>query len=258
MGLLEGKTAAVLAVTNKFSYGWAIAEALHREGARLVMSYQGERTERSVRALAETLPGTLVLPCDVQYDDQMDAFFAAIEREMDGLDILVHSIAFAPTEALQGSYLKTTREQFTLALEVSAYSLTSLLQRAAPLMDRRGGGAAIALSFLGGERVAPGYNVMGIAKAALEMSVGYLAWDLGERNIRVNAISGGPASTAASRAIKGFLDMAHRVAAAAPLRRNNTAAEVGDAAVFLCSDFARGITGEVLHVDAGYHVMGIL
>jgi enoyl-[acyl-carrier protein] reductase I len=257
VALLDGKTALILNLTNKFSYGWGIARSMHREGARLVLGYQGERTESGIRKLAESLPGAAVVGCDVEYDEQIDAAFATVEREAGGLDILVHSLAYAPTEALQGPYLETTREAFRRTLEISAYSLTALLQRAAPLMARRGGGAVLALTYLGGERVTPGYNVMGIAKAALDMSVRYLAWDLGDRNIRVNAISGGPVSTAASRAIKGYLDMAHKVKDSAPLRRGTTIDEVGDAAVFLCSDLARGVTGEIVHVDSGYHVMGI-
>lgn len=257
MGLLEGKTAVILNLTNKFSYGWGIAQSMHREGARLFLGYQGERTEASTRKLAGALAGADVIGCDVEYDEQIDAAFAEVERRAGGLDILVHSLAFAPTEALQGAYLDTTREAFRRTLEISAYSLTALLQRAAPLMERRGGGAALALTYLGGERVTPGYNVMGMAKAALEMSVRYLAFDLGERNIRVNAISGGPVSTAASRAIKGYLDMAHIVEQSSPLRRRTTIAEVGDTAAFLCSDLARGVTGEIVHVDSGYHVMGL-
>jgi enoyl-[acyl-carrier protein] reductase I len=257
VGLLDGKTAVILGVTNRFSYAWGIAQAMSREGARLILTFQGERVERSVRQLADSLPGTLILPCDVTHDDQIDALFAGVEREAGGLDILVHSIAFAPTDALEGEYLKTSREAFRLALDVSAYSLTAVLQRAAPLMEARGGGAVVTLSYLGGERVTPGYNVMGVAKAALEMSVGYLAYDLGPRQIRVNAISGGPVSTASSRAVKGILTMIERVKEASPLRRGTTTAEVGDTAVFLCSDLARGITGEVVHVDSGYHAMGL-
>jgi len=258
VGMLEGKVALVLGVTNKFSIGWAIAQALHREGARLLISYQGERLERSVRPLAETLPGTRLYACDVSDDAQIDALFEAVSRETDGLDLLVHSIAYAPTDALAGTYVKTAREAFRIALDVSCYSFTALLQRAAPLMAARGGGAALTLSYLGGERVIPGYNVMGIAKAALEMSVRYLAWDLGAQKIRVNAISPGPLSTASSRAIKGYLDMAQYVRAAAPLRRGNTTAEAAEAALFLLSDHASGITGELLHVDAGYNAMGML
>ncbi len=256
MGLLDGKVALVLGVANKFSIGWAIAQALHREGARLVLNYQGERVERGVRTLGASLPGTLVLPCDVSDDAQIDALFRQIEAECGGLDALVHSIAYAPTEALEGPYLHTSREAFRVALEVSAYSLTAVMQRAAPLMERRGGGAAVTLTYLGGERVVPHYNVMGVAKAALEMSVRYLAADLGPRGVRVNAISAGPISTASSRAIKGFLELAHRVAERAPLRRGTSAEEVADTAVYLLSDLARGVTGEVVHVDSGYHALG--
>ena len=258
MALLDGKTALVLGVANKFSIAWAIARALHREGARLVLAYQGERVERGVRRLAEELPGALVLPCDVQDDTQIDALFAAISAEAGGLDLLVHAIAYAPTEALEGTFVKTEREAFRVALEVSAYSLTALMQRAAALMAGRGGGAAVTLSYLGGERVVPHYNVMGVAKAALEMSVRYLAHDLGESGVRVNAISAGPISTASARAIRGFLEMTHRVAEQAPLRRGITQDEVADTATYLLSDLARGVTGEVVHVDAGYHVMGMM
>lgn len=257
MGLLDGKVAVIFNITNKFSYGWGIAQSLQREGARLALGYQGERTEASVRKLAETLPGSTVVGCDVMHDDQIDAAFTQIEREMGGLDAVIHSLAYAPTEALGGLYLDTSREAFRQTLEISAYSLVSLTQRAAPLLEARGGGSVLTLTYLGGERVTPGYNVMGIAKAALDMSVRYLAWDVGDKNIRVNAISGGAVSTAASRAIKGYLDMAHQAKAASPLRRNTTIAEVGDTAAYLCSDLARGVTGEVIHVDSGYHAMGI-
>ncbi len=258
MGLLEGKTALVLGVANRFSIGWPIAQALHREGARLVLSYQGERVERGVRSLAESLPGTLVLPCDVGDDGQIDALFAAIGSAAGGPDLLVHSIAYAPTEALDGAYVDTTREAFRVALEVSAYSLAAVMRRAAPLMAARGGGAAVTLTYLGGERVVPHYNVMGIAKAALEMSVRYLAADLGAAGIRVNAISAGPISTASSRAIKGFLEMVRRVNEQAPMRRGITQTDVAETAVALLSDLSRGITGEIVHVDAGYHIMGMV
>jgi enoyl-[acyl-carrier protein] reductase I len=255
--LLDAKIALILGVANRFSIAWPIAQALSREGARVILSYQGERVERSVRQLAETLDGALALPCDVGDDAQIDALFARIDREAGGVDAVVHSIAFAPTEALDGPYLATSREAFRVSLEVSVYSLTALAQRAVPRLEARGGGSILTLTYLGGERVVPHYNVMGVAKAALDMSVRYLANDLGEKNIRVNAISAGPISTASSRAIKGFLQMAHRVAEAAPLRRTTTAEEVADTAVFLLSDLARGVTGEVIHVDAGYHVMGM-
>jgi enoyl-[acyl-carrier protein] reductase I len=258
MGLFEGKVALVLGITNRFSIGWGIAQALHREGARLVVGYQGERVERSVRGLTDSLAGTLLIPCDVADDAQIDALFEAVQGEAGGLDTLIHSIAFAPTEALQGRFLDTGRDAFRVALEVSAYSFTAVLRRAEPLMQARGGGAAVTLTYLGGERVVPQYNVMGVAKAALDMSVRYLAADLGPSNIRVNAISAGPISTASSRAIKGVLDMVHRVGEHAPLRRPTTQAEVADTAVYLCSDLARGVTGEVVHVDSGYHVLGVV
>jgi enoyl-[acyl-carrier protein] reductase I len=258
MGLLANKIALVLGVTNRFSIAWPIAQALHREGAAIVFSYQGERVERSVRQLAGTLEGSIVAQCDVNEDDQIDALFAAIARDPGGLDVLVHSIAYAPAEALDGAYLNTSREAFRTALETSTFSFTALLQRAAPLMEARGGGSALTLTYLGGERVVSHYNVMGVAKAALDMSVRYLAADLGPKKIRVNAISAGPISTAASRSIKGFLTMANRVAEASALGRSTTTDEVADTAVYLCSDLARGVTGEIIHVDSGYHVMGIV
>ncbi|MCS6800709.1 MAG: enoyl-ACP reductase [Chloroflexota bacterium] len=255
-GLLAGKIALILGVANRFSIAWPIAQAFHREGARIIMSYQGERVERAVRQLADSLDGALAVPCDVNDDQQIDALFAAIDREVGGLDAVVHSIAYAPTEALDGPYLATSRDAFRLALEVSVYSLTAIAQRAAPRLEARGGGSLLTLTYLGGERVVPHYNVMGVAKAALDMSVRYLAADLGPKGIRVNAISAGPISTASSRAIKGFLQMAHRVAEAAPLRRTTSAEEVADTAVYLASHLGRGVTGEVIHVDSGYHVLG--
>jgi enoyl-[acyl-carrier protein] reductase I len=255
--LLAEKVALVFGVANRFSIAWAIAQALHRAGARLVLSYQGERVERSVRQLAASLPGTLALPCEVGDDAQLDALFATLTREHGGLDCLVHAIAYAPTEALTGTYLATTREVFRTTLEVSVYSLVAILQRALPLFEARGGGSVVTLTYLGGERVVPNYNVMGVAKAALDMSVRYLAADLGPSGIRVNAISAGPISTASSRAIKGFLQLAQRVSEVAPLRRGTTAEEVADTAVFLASDLGRGITGEVIHVDSGYHILGV-
>ncbi|GIW06786.1 MAG: enoyl-[acyl-carrier-protein] reductase [NADH] [Dehalococcoidia bacterium] len=256
-GLLDGKVALVLGVANRFSIAWPIAQALHREGARVLLSYQGDRVERSVRQLAESLDGAIALPCDVGDDSQIDSLFEAIDREAGGVDAVVHSIAFAPTEALDGAYLATSREAFRTSLEVSVYSLTAVAQRAVPRMEARGGGSIVTLTYLGGERVVPHYNVMGVAKAALDMSVRYLAADLGAKNIRVNAISAGPISTASSRAIKGFLQMAHRTAEIAPLRRTTTAEEVADTTVYLLSHLARGVTGEVIHVDSGYHVVGM-
>lgn len=256
--MLSGKNALVVGVTNKFSLGWGIAQALHGAGARLLIGYQGERLERNVIQLAATLAGTVTAPVDANVDDQIDALFERVAQELGGLDILVHSIAYAPAEALSRPYIETSRQAFVTTLETSTYSLTALAQRAAPLMAARGGGSIIALTYLGGERVVPNYNVMGLAKAALDASVKYLAYDLGPQNVRVNAISAGPVSTAASRGIAGFLKMEHHVAASSPLRRKTDQAEVGDAAVFLCSAAARGITGEVLHVDSGYNIMGTM
>ncbi len=257
MGLLEGKTALVLGVANKFSIAWPIAKALHREGARIVFSYQGERVERGVRQLAGELAGSIVLPCDVLDDGQIDRLFAEVEHQAGELHCLVHSLAFAPADALTGHFVDTSRDAFCMSLEISAYSLTALVKRAAPLLAKQGGGSVVTMTYLGGERVVPHYNVMGVAKAALEMSVRYLAHDLGSQNIRVNAISAGPISTASARAIKGFTQMLHHVSEWSPLGRSTTTDEVADTAVYLCSDFSRGMTGEVLHVDSGYHVMGI-
>jgi enoyl-[acyl-carrier protein] reductase I len=256
-GLLAGKLGLVMGVANRRSIAWSIAQALAGAGARLALSYQGARIEKNVRELAATLPDAPVFPCDVTDDAQIDALFAGVERAFGGLDILIHALAYAPTEALQGAYLDTSREAFRVALEVSAYSLTAVMQRAVPLMERRGGGSAVTLTYLGGERVMPNYNVMGVAKAALDMSARYLAADLGPRNIRVNVISAGPISTLSSRAIHGVLDMMKRVREAAPLRRDTDPADVANTALYLCSDLARGVTGEVIHVDNGYAIMGV-
>ncbi|PYS95869.1 MAG: NADH-specific enoyl-ACP reductase [Acidobacteria bacterium] len=253
--LLEGKKGLVVGVANKRSIAWGIAEALHREGARLAFNYQGERLEENVRSLAAEQPGSAVFPCDVTRDDEIDALFANVKQAFGRLDILVHCVAFAKKEDLDAEFLATSRDGFKTALDISAYSLTALAQRAAPLME--GGGSIVALTYLGSERVIPGYNVMGVAKAALEAGVRYLAHDLGKRNIRVNGISSGPISTLAARGVPGFTKMLQHVREHAPLPRNTEPAEVGDAALFLCSNLARGITGEVLFVDNGYHVMGM-
>ncbi len=252
--LLEGKKALIVGVANKRSIAWAIAEALHREGARLAFNYQGERLKENVEGLAGGLAGSMVFPCDVTKDDEIDALFASVKGAFGRLDILVHCVAFAKKEDLEGGFLTTSRDGFALALDVSAYSLTALAQRAAPLME--GGGAIVALTYLGSERVVPKYNVMGVAKAALEASVRYLAYDLGKQNIRVNGISSGPINTLAARGISGFTDILKVVRDKSPLPRNTEPAEVGDVALFLCSDLARGVTGEVLFVDNGFHIMG--
>jgi len=252
--LLEGKTALIVGVANKRSIAWSIAESFHREGARLAFNYQGERLKENVEGLAATLPGSKVFPCDVTRDAEIDSLFAGVKQEFGRLDILVHCVAFAKKEDIEGSFLPTARDGFAMALDISAYSLTALAQRAAPLME--GGGSIVALTYLGAERVMPKYNVMGVAKAALEASIRYLAYDLGKQNIRVNGISAGPINTLAARGISGFTSILQHVREKSPLARNTEPAEVGDAALFLCSNLGRGVTGEVLFVDNGYHIMG--
>src|SRR6266699_1855701 len=227
--LLDGKKGLIVGVANKRSIAWSIAEALHREGARLAFNYQGERLEENVRALAGGLPGSLVHPCDVTKDDEIDALYARVKAEFGRLDLLVHCVAFANREDLEAEFLATSREGFRLALDISAYSLTALARRAAPLME--GGGSIVALTYLGSEKVVPGYNVMGVAKAALAAGVRYLAHDLGKRNIRVNGISSGPISTLAARGVPGFTRMLQIVRERSPLPRNTEPAEVGDTAL---------------------------
>lgn len=256
MADLTGKKALVVAMTNRHSLGYAIARALRDGGAELMVAYQGERVRESVQKLAATLDNSPTVQLDVTHEEQIDAAFAAAEQQLGGLDILIHALAFAPAECLSDPFIETQRAAFLQTLEVSAYSLVALARKAAPLMAGRGGGSIITLTYLGGERVVPNYNVMGVAKAALDAAMRYLAYDLGAQNIRVNAISAGPVSTAASRGISGYLKMEHQVSAASPLRRKTDPAEVGATAAFLCSDAARGITGEVLHVDSGYNIMG--
>ena len=253
--LMQGKTALVVGVANKRSIAWAIAEAFHREGARLAFNYQGERLKENVEGLAATIPGSLVHPCDVTKDDEIAGLFERVKREFGRLDVLVHCVAFARKEDLEAGYLTTSRDGFAMALDVSAYSLTALAQRAAPLME--GGGSVVALTYLGSDRVVPKYNVMGVAKAALESSIRYLAHDLGRLNVRVNGISAGPINTLAARGISGFTSILQHVRERSPLQRNTEPAEVADAAVFLCSDLGRGVTGEVLYVDNGFHIMGL-
>jgi enoyl-[acyl-carrier protein] reductase I len=256
--LLQNKTAIIFGVANKFSAGWFLAEAFHREGARLILTYQNERLEKDVRGLAGEIGATVIGPCDVTHPEEVEAVYQAVERQFpEGLDVLVHSLAFAPREALEGTYAGTSREAFNTALEVSAHSLSVLATPAAPLMARRGGGSIMTLTYLGSERVLPNYNVMGVAKAALEAAVRYLASDLGPQNIRVNAISAGPMKTMAARGIKGFDKILEAIPQRAPLRRNIEKEEVADVGVFLASHLSRGVTGEVIYVDAGYHIMGM-
>jgi enoyl-[acyl-carrier protein] reductase I len=253
----SGKTGLIVGVANKRSIAWAIAQATARRGARLVLTYQG-RFEEHVRELSEGLSEpALVLPCDVASDADIDAVVVRIDRELGGLDFLVHGAAFAPREELTSPFLSTSREGFRVALDVSAYSLIALARSAAPLMEKRGGGSILTLTYIGSARVFPNYNVMGVAKAALEATVRYLAADLGPRNIRVNAISAGPIKTLAAAGVGGFSRILDVYRERAPLRRNVEAAEVGEAAAFLLSDEGKAIAGEVLLVDCGFHVMGM-
>jgi enoyl-[acyl-carrier protein] reductase I len=255
-GLVEGKNALVLGVASERSIAWAIARRLAQEGANLALTYQNERLERHVRPLAESLPGTWLLPCDVSDDAQITNLTQQLQTRWGRLDILVHSVAFAKKEELSGRYVDTSREGFHLAMDVSVFSLVALCKALEPLLGE--GSSVVTLTYIGSERVVPNYNVMGVAKAALEASVRYLAADLGPQGVRVNAVSAGPISTPAARAIAGFTTMLQRVREVAPLRRNTEAEEVADAALFLLSDLARGVTGEVLYVDSGYHAMGMV
>jgi enoyl-[acyl-carrier protein] reductase I len=257
-GLLEGRTALVVGVLNKRSIATAIATALAGAGARLALTYQNERTHRDVSRVADGLPGDVPLfPLDVADDDQCDAAVAGAVEALGGIDVLVHAVAFAKAEDLEGRFADTSRDGFLLAQEISAYSLVALARRVEPSMLARGGGSIMTLSYLGAERAVPGYDVMGVAKASLEASVRYLAWDLGPGGIRVNAISPGPIRTAAARGIPGFQEMADAVSERTPMRRETTAEQVGGAALYLASDLGSNVTGETLHVDAGYHAMGL-
>jgi enoyl-[acyl-carrier protein] reductase I len=257
-GRLDGKTALVMGVANRRSIAWAIAKRLADEGARLAFTYQGERIEKNVRDLAESVSSPLVLECDVRADEDIDRVFSAAGEEFGGgLDLLVHSLAFAAAEDLEGRFTDTPRDRFWLALDVSAYSLVACARAAEPLMEARGGGSIVTMTYLGGERAVPHYNVMGVAKATLDASVRYLAWDLGAKNVRVNAISAGPVRTLAARSIAGFPTMEAIVEERAPLRRHIDADDVGAAAAYLLSDDAKNVTGTTLYVDSGYHAMGM-
>jgi enoyl-[acyl-carrier protein] reductase I len=257
-GRFDGKTALVMGVANRRSIAWAIAKRLADEGARLAFTYQGERIEKNVRELAESVSSPLVLECDVRSDDDIGRVFSAVGETFDGgLDLLVHSLAFAAAEDLEGRFTDTPRDRFWLALDVSAYSLVACSRAAEPLMEARGGGSIVTMTYLGGERAVPHYNVMGVAKATLDASVRYLAWDLGEKNVRVNAISAGPVRTLAARSIAGFPTMEAIVEERAPLRRHIEADDVGAAAAYLLSDDAKNVSGTTLYVDSGYHAMGM-
>ncbi|HSE25795.1 MAG TPA: enoyl-ACP reductase [Pyrinomonadaceae bacterium] len=254
--MLENKTGIIFGVANKRSIAWATALALHQAGARLAFTYQGDRLKENVESLtSETMKSALLLPCDVTRQDEVDETFRKVGQEFGKLDFLIHSIAFAPREALSGTYLDTSREAFLTALEISAYSLPQLARAAAPLM--KDGGSIVSMSYYGAEKVVAGYNVMGVAKAALEASTRYLANDMGPKNIRVNTISAGPIQTLSARGVSDFSTMLKHHAERAPLRRNVEPGEVGNTALFLCSSLSSGITGEVIYVDCGYNIMGI-
>jgi enoyl-[acyl-carrier protein] reductase I len=254
---LEGRTALIFGVANHRSIAWAIAQSLSAAGARLALPYQS-RMEKFVRDLAATLPNNpLTMECDVQSDEELDRTFAEVEKDFDGLDILIHCVAFAPPAELEGRFVNTSRDGFKNTLDISAYSLIAMAKRAEPLMVKRGGGSIVCLTYMASERVFPKYNVMAVAKAALECSTRYLAADLGTQNIRVNAISAGPLNTLAARGVPGFTTMRTHQEEHAPLHRNIEQSDVGELALFLCSDASRNITGGVHFVDAGFNVMGI-
>jgi enoyl-[acyl-carrier protein] reductase I len=254
--MLENKNGIIFGVANKRSIAWATAQALHEAGARLAFAYQGERLKENVEKLTQDeMPGSPLYSCDVTKQDEVEAAFKSVAQDFGRLDFLVHSIAFAPREALEGEYMKVERDGFLSALEVSAYSLTALARAAAPLMTE--GGSIVTMTFHGAEKVYQGYNVMGVAKAALESSVRYLASDLGPKNIRVNAISAGPIQTLAARGVSGLSTMLKHHAERAPMKRNVEVREVGNTALFLCSSLSSGITGETIFVDCGYNVMGL-
>ena len=256
MSLLAGKTGIVFGVANKRSIAWAIAQAWAREGARLAFTYQGERLKENVEELVSAFGSdTLLMPCDVTKDEDIAKVFQAVGEKFGKLNLLLHSVAYAPKEALEGEFVNTSREAFRVAHDVSAYSLVALARAAAPLMTD--GGSMVAMSYYGAEKVVPHYNVMGVAKAALEASTRYLAYDLGPKKIRVNCISAGPVNTLAARGISGFMELLKHYEAHAPLKRNVTPDELGATGVFLASDGAAAITGQVLYVDAGYQIMGM-
>ncbi len=256
MGFMNGKRALITGVASTRSIAYGIAEAMHREGAELAFTYQGDKLKPRVEEFANTLGSKIVLPCDVAEDSQIEAMYGELRKHWDQFDVLVHSIGFAPRELLQGGYLDSvTREGFKIAHDISAYSFAALAKAALPML--RENAALLTLTYLGAEKAIPMYNVMGPAKASLEASVRFMAYDLGPKSIRVNAISAGPIKTLAAAGIKGFRNMLSSAESVAPLKRNVTIEEVGNAAAFLCSDLASGITGEIMYVDAGYNIMGM-
>jgi enoyl-[acyl-carrier protein] reductase I len=254
--LLDSKKGLIIGVANKHSIAWAIAQSAVGQGAQLIFTYQNERLRENVEELVATMPGAKAFPCDVGDDAQIASLIQHVQNEVGTLEFLVHSVAFAPREELTGQFVNTTRQGFATALDVSAYSLVAVTKAALPLMTN--GGSVVTLTYLGAERVVPHYNVMGVAKAALEASVRYLAHDLGPKNIRVNAISAGPIKTLAARGVSGISKMVDHHREFAPLRRATEQGEVGDTALFLISPLGRGITGEVIYVDGGYHILGSL
>jgi enoyl-[acyl-carrier protein] reductase I len=253
--LLEGRRALVFGVANRRSIAWAIAQSLAREGAELAFTYQGERLQQGVRDLAATLNSNLVIPADVTQDEDLDSVFETMNKEWGSLDILIHSVAYAPPQTFEHPFAATSRDDFKTALDISAYSLIALTNRAAPLMTN--GGAVLTMTFNASQRTYPNYNIMAVAKAALEAEVRYLAYELGPSNIRVNAISAGPVRTLAARSITGFTVMEDHTERNAPLRRNISAEDVGQAALFLCSPMAANVTGQIVLVDAGYSILGM-
>ena len=257
MPLLEGKTGVIFGVANKRSIAWSIAQALAREGMRLAFTYQGHRLKANVEELASTLTDAPVLECDVTKDADIDRVYADIDAKFGRLDTVLHSVAFAPREDLENEFVKTSRDGFKTAHDISAYSLVALTRAALPLFEKSGGGSVVALTYLGAVRAVEGYNVMGVAKASLEASVRYLAANLGPKNVRVNAISAGPVNTLAARGISGFTTMLKHHADKAPLRRNVTLEEIANAGLFLSSPMSSGITGEVMYVDCGYNIVGL-
>ncbi|MGB7070123.1 MAG: enoyl-ACP reductase [Pyrinomonadaceae bacterium] len=253
--MLKNKVGMIFGVANKRSIAWACAEAFTLHGAKLAFSYQGDRLRENVEKLTADMADSLVVPCDVTNQAEVDAAFAAVGKRFGKLDFLIHSIAFAPKEALEGEFLTTTREAFLTAMEISTFSLTQLSMAAAPLMTD--GGSIVTMSYYGAEKVVSNYNVMGVAKAALEASTRYLAADLGKNNIRVNAISAGPINTLSARGVKNMGSLLGYVGERSPLKRNVQASEVGNTALFLVSDLSSGITGETIYVDCGYNIMGL-
>lgn len=253
--LLEGKRGIITGVANERSIAWGCAQACAEQGAELMFTYLGDAQEKRVRKLLETLPGAACFPCDVTKDEEIAAFFGEVKSQWDSLDFLIHSIAFADREDLSGRFLDTSRSNYHMAIDISAYSLLGLAREAAPLM--RNGGSIVAMTYYGSEKVMPHYNIMGVAKATLETTAKYLASDLGPSNIRVNCVSAGPVRTLSSAAIPGFKKMLRTTANNAPLRRNISHAEVANSTVYLLSDLSSGVTGEVHHVDSGYNILGM-